>query len=161
MLNHRCTWKLHLNLKELHLNFLSEGQFCTSGKCENSRTGSRLLGIINICPKIYFKTTNWQDSLYSVSLSSGSDVVRLFAKRSAKSRSPRKIAHAKTRSIVHVLKSSACVLTSLPEDSETEYRKTRVMKAIKIIDILYDILTMSSNRTTVGNNEQGSYCFTM
>jgi hypothetical protein len=32
MLNHRCTWKLHLNLKELHLKFLSEGQFCTSGK---------------------------------------------------------------------------------------------------------------------------------
>ena len=32
MLNHRCTWKLHLNLKELHLKFLCEGQFYTSGK---------------------------------------------------------------------------------------------------------------------------------
>ena len=27
MLNHTCTRKLHLNLKELHLKFLSEGQF--------------------------------------------------------------------------------------------------------------------------------------
>ena len=32
MLNHRWTWKLYLNLKDLHLKFLSEGQVCTSGK---------------------------------------------------------------------------------------------------------------------------------
>ena len=29
--NHRCTWKSHLNLKELHLSSLTEGQFYTSG----------------------------------------------------------------------------------------------------------------------------------
>ena len=39
MSNDWCTWKLHLNLKELHHNSLSEGQFCTSGKeIENPKT---------------------------------------------------------------------------------------------------------------------------
>ena len=65
--------------------------------------------------------------LYSGSPSSGSDVVRLFAKRSAKSRAPRKIAHSgsrerKNKSCVHPLTSCVCVLTTLPEDGEPEYR---------------------------------------
>ena len=64
--------------------------------------------------------------LYSVSLSSGSEVVRLFAKRSAKSRTPREIAHTgsrtrKNKESVHALKSCVCVLTSLPEGSEQAY----------------------------------------
>ena len=37
MLNHRCTWKLHFNLKELHLNFV-KGSFAPQEKIENSRT---------------------------------------------------------------------------------------------------------------------------
>ena len=41
-----------------------------------------------------------QISLYSISLSSGSDVVRLFAKSSAKSRTLTR-AHTKTRSVFH------------------------------------------------------------
>ena len=32
MSNHWWNWRLHLILKELHLNSQSEGQFCTSGK---------------------------------------------------------------------------------------------------------------------------------
>ena len=50
--------------------------------------------------------------LYSLLLSSGSDIVRLSAKRSAKSRAPKEIAH--TGSCMHVLKSCVCVLTSSP-----------------------------------------------
>ena len=64
--------------------------------------------------------------LYSISLSFGSDLVRLFAKRSAKSLAPREIVHTglcarKNKECVHVLKRCACVLTSLPESSEQEY----------------------------------------
>ena len=50
--------------------------------------------------------------VYSDSPSPGSDVARLFAKSSSKTCAPSEIAH--TRCI--------CVLTSLPEDGETEYR---------------------------------------
>ena len=73
-----------------------------------------------------FLTSSKLSNLYSISLSSGSDVVRLFAIRSAKSRASREIAHIgsrarKNKECVHELKSRVCVLTSLPEDSETEY----------------------------------------
>ena len=61
--------------------------------------------------------------LYSCSLSSGSDVIRLFAKcasnrtRQGKLCTPAR-AHAKTRSVfTHVY-----MLTSLPEDGEQEYK---------------------------------------
>ena len=65
--------------------------------------------------------------IYSRSLSSGSDVVRVFAKRSGKPLvAPREIAHIGSRArknneCVHALKSCVCVLTSLPEDREPEF----------------------------------------
>ena len=75
---------------------------------------------------LYRKILHLTYLLYSCSPSSGSDVVRLFAKRSAKSRAPREIAHTgsrahKNKECVHALKSCVCVLTSLPEDGEQEY----------------------------------------
>ena len=64
-------------------------------------------------------------SLYSVSPSPGSDVVRLFAKRSLKSCAPSEIAHTsshvhKNKECVHMLTSCVCMLTSLPGDGETD-----------------------------------------
>ena len=54
-------------------------------------------------------------TIYSVSLSSGSDVVRLFVKRSAKSCAPREIAHTgsparKNRECVQALKAASAYL---------------------------------------------------
>ena len=65
---------------------------------------------------------------YSVSSSPGSDVARLFAKRSSKSCAPSEVVHNgsrahKTKECVHTLKSCVCVLTLLPGDDETEYRE--------------------------------------
>ena len=69
--------------------------------------------------------------LYSVSLSFGSDVVCLIAKRSVKSRALAHIgsrAH-KNKECVHALTSCVCVLTSLPEDGETEYSTNSLLPA--------------------------------
>ena len=79
---------------------------------------SELNVVMNYCMGI-----DCTDPQYSGSPSSGSDVVRLFAKLSAKSSAPREIAHTgsyahKNKECVHTLKS---VLTSLPEDGEQEY----------------------------------------
>ena len=67
--------------------------------------------------------------LYSCSLSSGSDVVHLFAKCSAynrtrqgKLRTPARSHAHKNKECVHALKSCICVLASLPEDGEQEYK---------------------------------------
>ena len=76
--------------------------------------------------------------LYSVSPSSGSDVVRLFAKRSAKSRAPSEIAHVSSRKhknkeeCVHTLRSCICMLMSLPEHREKEYSNALPNTAIVI-----------------------------
>ena len=73
-----------------------------------------LLTYVLYCPKL--RTSNGMHLFFP-----GSDVARLFAKRSVNLRAPSEIAHTINKECVHTLTRRACMLTSLPGDDETEY----------------------------------------
>ena len=67
ILNHRWTWKLHLNLKDLRLNFWSEGRFAPQEKIENSRIAFTTLMYQSKCG--HTGLINWWHVLISFQIS--------------------------------------------------------------------------------------------